>query len=72
MTGEIISIETLRIYQATEQENKELQETKEKAIKFLPVADFFCNKMALGQTKDMVLKTLVFVKAKGFFNGYIL
>ena len=27
MIGEIISIETLRIYQAIEQENKELQES---------------------------------------------
>lgn len=35
MIGEIISIETLRIHQATEQENKELQETKEKTVKFV-------------------------------------
>lgn len=35
MIGEIISIETLRIHQATEQENKELQETREKTINFV-------------------------------------
>ena len=35
MIGEIISIETLRIHQATEQENKELQEAKEKTIEFV-------------------------------------
>ena len=35
MIGEIISIETLRIYQAIEQENKEQQERFSKAIKFI-------------------------------------
>lgn len=45
---------------------------EEKAINFLPVSEFFCNKMAPGRTKDIVSKTLISVRSNGFFNGFIL
>ena len=59
MKGEIISIETLRIYQAIEKENKELQEKIDKAIEYITTEQLYTNYQWGKSQYSKILKDLL-------------
>ncbi len=61
------------IFKEDDEEEKRLNSgIKEKAMEFLPISEYFLDKMGQGQTKDILAETLASIRKDGFYNGYIL